>query len=151
MYLTSVDEKEDGEASLKGKSSLLIVDESGEEFTYSNFEDKPVFINYWATWCPPCRAEMPTLEKLFNDYKDKVNFLFITREPFDKTNEYLDNNGYNIPVYRIKSRPEGSLSYSVLPTSLLISKNNELVFRKEGAVNWHSDKIKKIFRKTIDN
>ena len=150
MYITSVDEAKEG-PQLDGKSSLHFVDEAGNQYTLGDFEDKPVFINYWATWCPPCRAEMPTLEKLYNDYKEDVHFLFITRESFEKSQGYINENGYEMPVYRITSRPSGSLEYQVLPTSLLISHNNQVVFKKKGAVNWHSKKILKIFDNTVNN
>jgi thiol-disulfide isomerase/thioredoxin len=149
MVVSSVNESEAGKNQLEGKTSLLIVDEEGEEYTLNDFEDKPVFINYWATWCPPCRAEMPTLQKLYNKYEDQVHFLFVSREPFATTTQYLTENEYSLPVYQIKSRPSGSLKYQVLPTSLLISSDNQLVFKKKGAVNWFSNDIRSIFEKQI--
>ena len=39
-----------------------------------------IFVNFWATWCPPCRAEMPLIQNLFDDYKENVNFIFVTNE-----------------------------------------------------------------------
>ncbi len=150
MFVTSVDDTNKSEKSqLEGKSSLIFVDEAGEKYTLNDFDSKPVFINYWATWCPPCRAEMPTLQKLYNEYKNQVHFLFISQEPFSTTTKYINENDYNMPVYQIKSRPSGTLEYQVLPTSLLISADNQVVLKKRGAVNWFSRDIRSIFEKQI--
>ncbi|MFO8236533.1 MAG: TlpA disulfide reductase family protein [Bacteroidales bacterium] len=147
MYVTSVKTNEDNEA-IKSPGSLQFVDVEGETQHLNDFSDKPVFINYWATWCPPCKAEMPVLKKLYEDYKDDVNFLFISREPLSETQAFMNKHEYDLPVFRITSSPQGVLSYYVLPTSMFIS-NEKLILSKEGAVNWHSDKIKSIFDEYI--
>jgi thiol-disulfide isomerase/thioredoxin len=147
MYLTSVNDNENDASPLEGKNSLLFEDSEGNQYSLNDFNDKPVFINYWATWCPPCRAEMPTLQKLYDDYGDQVQFLFISNESFNTIQNYINQQGYDLPVYKVKSRPSGSLAYQVLPTSLLISEDDKVVFKKVGAVNWHSKDILKIFER----
>ena len=149
MYITSVDEKKEGKSSLEGKFSLVVENKKGKEFDLGDFDDRPVFINYWATWCPPCRAEMPALQKLYNNYKGEVHFLFVTREPFSKTQPFIEDNDYSIPVYQLKSRPQGTLTYQALPTTLLLSKNDSLVFKKRGAMNWNSNKVHSILDEAI--
>ena len=144
MYLTSVEAQEQA-PELKGMKSMVFQDSEGNRYTIRDFLDKPVFINYWATWCPPCRAEMPTIEKLYNQHGSDVNFLIVSNQPFSKQKEFIDKEGYDFPHYRLVSRPEGSFSYSVLPTSMLIAQNNRVILKKEGAVNWQSNKVKKIF------
>ena len=149
MLFAEVDTQKHTE--LKGKSSLLIMAEDGKQYTLSHFQDKPVFINYWATWCPPCRAEMPSLQTLYNEYQDEIHFLFITSESFDKTNSFLESKEYNFPVYKIKSAPMGNLKYEVLPTSLLLSEDDRIVFKKEGAVDWNREKVKRIFEEVLNS
>ncbi len=144
MYLTSVEAREQTQE-LKGINSMIIQDSEGNRYNLNDFLDKPVFINYWATWCPPCRAEMPTIEKLYKQHGSDVNFLIVSNQPFSKQKEYLDKEGYEFPYYRLVSKPEGSFSYSVLPTSMVIAQNNKIILRKEGAVNWQSNKVKEIF------
>jgi len=144
MYLTPVEEKEE-KVSITGTESLQFADAGGNRYALDQYLDKPVFINYWATWCPPCRAEMPGLEKLYRQYGDKINFLFISNQKMSKQQEFIQKNGYELPVYQLLSRPGGTFQYSALPTSLIISKDNKVVMRKEGAVNWQSKKIRAIF------
>ncbi len=146
MYLTSVEQKESA-TPLNGAESLVFRDSSGQRHRLSEYLDKPVFINYWATWCPPCRAEMPTLEKLYQQYGQDIHFLFISGQQMQKQQSYLNQNGYSLPSYQLLSRPGGNLNYSVLPTSLIISKDNRIILRKEGAVNWQSRKVQQIFEK----
>jgi thiol-disulfide isomerase/thioredoxin len=144
MYLTSVEEKEQ-QTKVKGQGTVVLQDSRGNQRRMSSYLDKPVFINYWATWCPPCRAEMPTLEKLYQEYGGRVNFLFVSSQPMAKQQAFLDEYDYDVPVYQLLSKPGGDFNYSVLPTSMIISRDNRVVLRKEGAVNWQSDKVRKIF------
>ena len=144
MYLTSVKPKEES-SELQGENSLIFHDRQGNQYELADFLDQPVYINYWATWCPPCRAEMPTIEKLYTQYREDVHFLMLSAEPLGQQNAFLSEKNYDLPYYRLISRPSGSLSYSVLPTSLVISKDNKVVLRKEGAVNWQSKKVRRIF------
>jgi len=144
MYLTRVEADEQKEE-LTGERTLVFRDAEGEQSRIGEYLDKPVFINYWATWCPPCRAEMPTLEKLYQQYGEEIHFLFISSEPMNKQQDFLKQQGYDLPVYQLASRPGGSFSYSVLPTSLIIDRENRVVLRKEGAVNWQSKGVREIF------
>ena len=66
----------------------LLEDLEGKEFDFKSTHNKVVLINFWATWCPPCIAEMPSLEKLHNDYKDKIIFLFVSNEEEEKIPKY---------------------------------------------------------------
>ncbi|MCF8336324.1 MAG: TlpA family protein disulfide reductase [Bacteroidales bacterium] len=150
MYLTSVETKEQA-SQLEGKNSMVFRDDQGNRYTLSDFLDKPVFINFWATWCPPCRAEMPTIEGLYKQYGGDVHFLIVSNQPLSKQEKFLAEEGYDFPYYRLISRPRGSFSYSVLPTSMVIAKNNRIILRKEGAVNWQSRKVKKIFNNLQKN
>ena len=144
MYLTPIEEKEE-KKELTGKSTMVFRDGEGEQHNIGEYLDKPVFINYWATWCPPCRAEMPTLEKLYQQYGQDIHFLFISNQPMGKQQDFLNQHNYELPVYQLASRPGGSFSYSVLPTSLIINRENRVILRKEGAVNWQSKSVREIF------
>ena len=76
---------------------FTLVDLNGNEVTLSDFRGKTVFINFWATWCPPCRAEMPEIEAIYQKYKDKgvvvigVDIL----EPEDVVRQFVEQGGYS--------------------------------------------------------
>ena len=74
----------------------------GYTATDLNFNDtkgEVVLLNFWATWCPPCIAELPSMQKLYNDYKDKVRFVFVTNEDKATIEAFLAEKGYDLPIY----------------------------------------------------
>jgi len=144
MHLTSV-EKEEIALGQKEKESLKFISSSGVQSSLDDHLDKPVFLNFWATWCPPCRAEMPAIQKLYNKYHESVNFLIVSNQDMATQKDFLDKNDFNLPVYQLESKPRGVLSYSVLPTTLMITNDQKIIFQKEGAYNWNSKKIHTIF------
>jgi len=115
-----------------------------EKVNLSQSEGKVVLINFWATWCPPCVAEMPELQELYDAYGDRVDFYFITNEKPETVNFFLDKKGFELPVYiQIEQSPK-VLESSSLPTTYLISKSGEIVMRKTGAASWNSDKVHQV-------
>jgi len=144
MHLTSV-KKEEVAIGQEEKNSLILKSPSGRQSSLDAHLDKPVFINFWATWCPPCRAEMPAIQKLYNKYNESVNFLIVSNQDMTTQQDFLKKNDYNLPVYQLLSKPGGAFSYSVLPTTYMISNDQKIIFEKEGAHNWNSKKIHAIF------
>jgi thiol-disulfide isomerase/thioredoxin len=149
MHLTSV-EKEKTQINPGAKNSLILKDPSGKQTNLGTHLNKPVFINFWATWCPPCRAEMPSIQKLYEKYKNEVNFLIISDQSLEKQQGFLKQNNYELPVYQLLSRPKGSFSYNVLPTTMIISSDEKIILKKEGAHNWNSKTIRKIINDLKD-
>jgi thiol-disulfide isomerase/thioredoxin len=125
---------------------LMLEDLKGNQVNLADYSGKTVFISFWATWCPPCRAEMPSIQKLYNAYGDKLNVFLITTEERDKVQNYLDESGYNLPVYFQKSAASGVLNIQSYPTSYLISAEGEILIQKKGAADWNS----RSFRKKLD-
>jgi len=112
-----------------------------EKVNLSQSEGRVILINFWATWCPPCVAEMPELQELYDAYGDKVDFYFITNESPEKVNLFLKKKGYDIPVYLQIEKSPKVLESSSLPTTYLLSKSGEIVMRKTGAASWNSDSV----------
>jgi len=103
---------------------------------------KVTFISYWATWCPPCIAEMPSLELLYADYGNTVNFLFITNEEPDKVKRFLDKKELNIPAVRPLMNTPEALYESSIPTNYIIDKKGNIVLKEQGAANWNSRDVR---------
>lgn len=110
----------------------------------SQSEGKVIIINFWATWCPPCVAEMPELQKLYDEFGEKVDFYFIANEKPETVNLFLEKKGFNLPVFLQIEKSPKELETSSLPTTFLISKNGEIVMRKTGAASWNSSSVHKV-------
>ena len=105
---------------------------------------KVTFVNYWATWCPPCIAELPSLEKLYQEYGDKVTFLFITQEDPSVVQRFLDRKGFAIPAVRPLMRTPEALNERSIPTNYIIDKTGKIVLKDQGAANWNSPEVRSI-------
>jgi thiol-disulfide isomerase/thioredoxin len=125
---------------------LILENLNGQTINLGDFKGKTIFVNFWATWCPPCRAEMPSLKKFCKLYGQKINVFLITTEERLKVLNYLKESGYDLPVYFQKSPAKGNLEVHSLPTSYLISEKSEILIYKKGAADWNSI----AFRRKLD-
>ncbi|MGO3689897.1 MAG: TlpA family protein disulfide reductase [Psychroflexus halocasei] len=139
---------EDDRESLKNYNWVLM-NEKGEDINFNQSKDKVVIINYWATWCAPCIAEMPSLQELYTEFKDDVDFYFVTNDDPQKVNTFIAKNDYNMPSYRQRSQAPQILQSSSLPTTYMISKKGEIIMKKIGSANWSSDKVKNTIRENL--
>lgn len=123
---------------------------TAESINFTQLEGKVVLVNFWATWCPPCRAELPMMQKLYNDYKDKIAFVLVTDENREKVISFFNKNGYNFPVYNSISNPPSNFSETnSIPTSFLIDENGNILISKTGAANWNSKKVRNLIDKLL--
>jgi thiol-disulfide isomerase/thioredoxin len=108
------------------------------------FQDQVVVVNFWATWCPPCVAEMPSFQKLYDAYGDKVIFLFVANDEEEKVLKFLKKKGYEIPVFFQASRVPDALSSNSLPTTYILDKEGKIVVNQIGAVDWNSGRVREL-------
>ena len=139
-------EKKENQTTLKSYEWKL-KDENGYVFDFESVKGKVVFINFWATWCPPCIAEMPSIQNLYTDYKDKVEFLLVTNDPYSEINEFLSKNNYGFKILRPVTFNTSVFDVSTIPRTFLIDKTGKIIIDETGAANWNSDKV----RLVIDN
>lgn len=119
-----------------------LTDLNSNNIDFNNFKDKVIVINFWGTWCPPCVAEMPSFQKLYNSYNKEVVFLFVANDKVENVLKFMDKNRYTFPVqFEVSSTPTELVSGS-LPTTFIIDKNGNIVMKKKGAANWNSDKVR---------
>ncbi|NDP27392.1 MAG: TlpA family protein disulfide reductase [Flavobacterium sp.] len=124
-----------------------LMDSKGKTVSLEEFKGKIIFINFWATWCPPCIAEMPTMQKLYADYHDKIVFLFVTTDSFEKANAFLAKENLNLPIFQPVSNPPLEMESSTIPATYLIDQQFNVVLSKIGTADWNSDS----FRKKLDD
>jgi thiol-disulfide isomerase/thioredoxin len=115
------------------------------------YKDKVVFINFWATWCPPCIAEMPTIEKLYQKYKDKIGFALISNEDIRMIEEFKNRNKYTFPVYQIEMDIPEVFNLSVIPATFIISPDRKIALKHVGGANWNHEDVMKYLDELIEN
>ena len=121
-------------------------DLNGASVNFSHSSGRVAIVNLWATWCPPCIAEMPSFQKLYDDYGNQVDFYFVSSEEAEKLQSFLDKKNYRLPVYQPMSMPPQKMQSTSLPTTYLLSKSGKIVVDKKGSANWNDSG----FRKTLD-
>lgn len=119
-----------------------LLKEDKATYNLKQAKGKVVLINFWATWCPPCIAEMPSLQDLYNDYGDKVEFLFITTDNFEVVKAFKAKNNYTFSVYIRRSDYPKELITKSIPRTLIVNKQGDIVIDKSGAVDWNSDNVR---------
>lgn len=106
-----------------------------------SFKTKIIFLNIWATWCGPCRMEMPSLQKLYDQFKDdrEIFFIFLSNENdnAETINKFLEKNKLTLPVYLATNIPEG-LEVSAIPTTFIVDQNSKIVFKHVGTADWNT-------------
>jgi thiol-disulfide isomerase/thioredoxin len=117
----------------------------GDLLTMDVFRGKVIFLNFWATWCPPCVAELPEIAGAYEKHGDHVVFLLVTSEEPEKVTAFLKKRGYDLPVYFTAGPAPRTLDATALPTTFIISKEGKIVSRKTGAANWDSGATTRIF------
>ncbi|PIF00200.1 MAG: thiol-disulfide oxidoreductase [Maribacter sp.] len=121
-----------------------LVNTEGEDFNLEEARNKIVIVNFWATWCPPCIAEMPSLQKLYGDYRDKIVFVLVANDKADKVSAFIGRKGYDLPVYFSKTEAPTLLTAEVLPTTYVIDRQGKIIVAHTGAADWNSEEVRNV-------
>jgi thiol-disulfide isomerase/thioredoxin len=116
----------------------VILDLDGKQHNMSSAHGKIIVVNLWATWCPPCVAEMPSLQKLYDKYGDQVSFYFVSNEKVELLNRFLSVKGYSFPVYIPGSDYPKEFDSNSLPTTYVIDQSGKIIMEEVGAHDWFS-------------
>ncbi|MBI1911657.1 MAG: TlpA family protein disulfide reductase [Deltaproteobacteria bacterium] len=133
-------------------SDFTLKDIRGREISLSGLKGKAVMLNFWATWCVPCREEMPSMESAYRKLSEKglVIMAVNSLEPQGSAAEFVNGNGYTFPVLPDES---GSISklYNArfLPTTYLIDRQGHLIGKAIGARDWNSNSAIKFLEELL--
>jgi thiol-disulfide isomerase/thioredoxin len=130
------------------KSGVLFKDEAGNVISLSDLKGKVVFINFWATWCPPCIAEMPSINKLQDKFKDNKNIVILMvdadNQP-EKSKKFMIKHHYDLKIYTPASEIPTEFLDSALPTTVVLNKKGEIVFKHEGGADYTNQEFINFF------
>ena len=120
---------------------FTMLDSEGNEVNLRDFVGKPMILNFWASWCGPCKMEMPDIEKAYRQYGEEIHFLIVnctdgSRETVDNAKEFIEGEGYTFPVY-FDTTSMGAYTYgaSSIPLTFFIDSEGNLVTYYIGAMS----------------
>ena len=123
---------------------------NGGKVRFESFKGKVVFLNIWATWCGPCRAEMPTIQDLYEQAdttKIKFVILSIDRDSDEpKVGKFIEKYHYTLPVYRPSGTLTSQLDVDYIPTTFIINKQGKIVRKEVGGTDFNTAKFRKFLQ-----
>lgn len=106
------------------------------------FKNKPIFLNFWGTWCPPCRKEWPTIQKLYDSRKGNVDFILIAmNDKEEDVKKFLKDNNYSVPVYIAQSPISEKILPKVFPTTFLIDQHGRIIIKEDAYRDWNTETV----------
>ena len=139
----STSESSSAEGAQKEREQMpdfTVVDGDGNPVSLSDFFGKPIILNFWASWCGPCKMEMPDFEEAYAELGKDIHFLMVNmtsgRETLESAAAFIEEQGYSFPVY-YDTDADAAMSYGVysLPTTLFIDADGYGIAQATGAIN----------------
>lgn len=127
-----------------GNPSVFFTDGEGNRFDAANLEGKVVFINFWATWCPPCIAELPSIDKLYQQFKDNDKVVFVLADvdnEYKKSKQFMDDRNLELPVHLPAGPVPDQWLGTAIPTTLILDKQGRIAARHEGMADYSRPEV----------
>ena len=135
----------DQPAAIAGASlSVFFTDGDGNRIDAANQEGKVVFVNFWATWCPPCIAEMPSIDKLYQQFKDNEHVVFVMVDvdnQYEKSKKFMESKKLGLPVHVPSGDIPAQWLGGAIPTTLILDKQGQIAARHEGMADYSRPEV----------
>lgn len=144
IFNATIDEKMT-EATPVSNVDFAFTDAEGTLQNTASLRGKVVFINFWASWCGPCRAEFPSIQTLYSKFENDPNVVFLMVNPdledVEKAKAYLAKERFTMPFYQPASAVPDAIYTGTLPTTVVLDKKGAVRFQHEGFANYASEKF----------
>lgn len=151
VYLTGFNHT--GTANLKDEDfnyQFTLKTLEGDRLLMETLKGKVIFLNMWATWCGPCRNEMPGIQKLYENTKsDDIVFVMLSVDKEGDQNKvaaYLKRNNFTFTAYMPTEKMSTQLNVPSIPTTFIISKDGKIAHQKIGSTNYNSERYIKMLQ-----
>ncbi len=113
----------------------------GKMLDMNQLKGKVVFLNFWATWCPPCRAEMPGIQSLYDKIKkEDVVFVCVSQEDDKTVAKFILDKKYTFPIYTLQGSLPSIYETQGIPATFIISRNGKVSLKHVGSAKWDDPK-----------
>lgn len=117
--------------------SMELSDLNGASVDATQFSGRVLVLNFWATWCAPCVAEMPSLQRLREQTSDlDVRFALVTQESSGVVQEFVNERGTDLPIYLLAGDPPECFQSRAIPATFVLDKSGMVAMRHLGAARW---------------
>lgn len=126
-------------------AGFKMVDLNGKTVNFESLKGKVIFLNIWATWCPPCIAEMPNIHSLYKKMDpNKVAFVMLSVDEggMEKVKKFVDKKKYTFPVYMPASQFPQEFYSTAIPTTFIISPKGKIVAKQEGMAEYDTEEVR---------
>jgi thiol-disulfide isomerase/thioredoxin len=113
----------------------------GDDFSLEKVKGQVIFLNFWATWCPPCVAEMPSIQRLYEEVKDNgIAFVCISQEEGSRVKKFVEHYGYTFPVYTFKGDIPSVFASRGIPATFIVGPDGKIAFKHVGSAKWDDER-----------
>ncbi len=132
-------------------SDFLLQDLKGNTVKFSSLKNKVIFMNIWATWCPPCVAEMPGIQSLYDKVKDdkKIAFVMLSvdQNGAEKVKRFIEKKGYTFPVYMPAGSVPAEFQTSSIPATFILGRDGKIATSHNGMADYDTPEMKDYLKK----
>ena len=112
---------------------FTLMDLDGNEISLSDFNGKVLILNFWATWCPPCREEIPDFVEVYNEYESKdVQFIGVSNEDISTLRSFVEDYNINYPILIDNANVASKWGINAIPTTFMLDRDGKVIFKNIG-------------------
>lgn len=139
-------------ASSRAGAGFRMIDLYGKIVAFESLKGKVVFMNIWATWCPPCIAEMPNIQSLYERVgSDKIAFVMLSVDEggVEKVKKFISKKGFTFPVYLPAGQLPQEFYSNAIPTTFIISPEGKIVAKQEGMAEYDTPEVREFLQSMV--
>ncbi|MBK1441979.1 TlpA family protein disulfide reductase [Parapedobacter sp. ISTM3] len=133
-----------------GRPPVFFKDGEGTRIDVANQSGKVVFINFWATWCPPCIAELPSIDKLYQQFKDHEHVVFVMVDvdnQYEQSKQFMVDRKLSLPVHIPSGNIPADWLGNAIPTTIILDKQGQVAARHEGMADYSRPEVVEFIQK----